>query len=72
MPRLTGREVERRDDARRELRVKHEAYEAARHALGWAIAHARSEGVHWSDIGRDLGMDWRSARLIAQKAGRRV
>lgn len=72
MPRLTGRQIERRQDAVARVREAQRRRKAAEDELGWAIAEAKLEGVQWRDIADALGMDWRSARLIARKAGRKV
>lgn len=72
MPKLTQSQIERRLEALGELRDAHRESELARQRLGWSIASARKEGVHWQAIASELGMDWRSARLIARQAGRRI
>lgn len=72
MARLSAREHERRADARRAVDEAHQSYRQAADALGWEIARCRQAGVSWADIGRTMGMDWRSARLIARRAGRAV
>lgn len=58
MPRLSAREIERRDEVRRELKAAVRAREEAEARIGAAVADAvRATSMPWSEIAELAGRD---------------